>query len=152
MEFELDRSIEILERTPAILKAYLVGLPEKWLKSNEGENTWSPYDIVGHLIFGEKTDWIIRIKTILSSSENKLFEPFDRFAQLKDDQNIPISDLLEIFVQLEIALTFQYFYLALYAINCTSLCLSITITYTASLVISVANVEFIFLACPPINH
>ncbi len=100
MKFDLTDSIEILERTPKILETYLNELSNNWLKSNEGENTWSPYDIVGHLIFGEKTDWIIRTKTILSQSENKMFEPFDRFAQLKENQNKPISELVTEFKSL----------------------------------------------------
>ncbi|MEW7291448.1 DinB family protein [Aquimarina sp. 2304DJ70-9] len=102
MQFELNKSIEILEKTPLILKSYLLGLSNEWLRNNEGLNTWSPYEIVGHLIFGEKTDWMIRIRTILSVSENKLFEPFDRFAQLQEDQNKPISELLENFTELRL--------------------------------------------------
>ncbi|WP_272149863.1 DinB family protein [Tenacibaculum aiptasiae] len=97
MNFELNKSIEILEKTPQILEALLNGLSKEWIVNNEGKNTWSPYDIVGHLIFGEKTDWMVRIKTILSESENKLFEPFDRFAQLKEDQNKPIQELIKEF-------------------------------------------------------
>ena len=100
MKFDLNNSIEILEKTPKILESYLNGLSINWLKNNEGENTWSPYDIVGHLIFGEKTDWITRAKTILSQSENKMFEPFDRFAQLKENQNRPISELIAEFKSL----------------------------------------------------
>ncbi|WP_298760137.1 DinB family protein [uncultured Psychroserpens sp.] len=92
--FNLEESIDILKRTPEILSVMLNGLPERWLKSNEGENTWSPYDIVGHYIYGEKTDWIVRTKIILSTSENKQFEPFDRFAQFDEDQNTPISELI----------------------------------------------------------
>lgn len=94
MKFDLNKSIEILERTPKILEFFLNDLSSSWIKSNEGENTWSPYDILGHLIFGEKTDWIVRVKIILSQSENKIFEPFDRFAQLKINQNNSISDLI----------------------------------------------------------
>ncbi len=97
MDFELHKSIEILEKTPQVLETLLVGLSREWIENNEGENTWSPYDIVGHLIFGEKTDWIVRIKTIVSESENKLFEPFDRFSQLNKDQNEPINDLIKEF-------------------------------------------------------
>ena len=97
MNFELNKSIEVLEKTPQVLESLLNGLSKEWIVNNEGENTWSPYDIVGHLIFGEKTDWIVRIKTILSESENKLFEPFDRFAQLKEDQNKPIQELIKEF-------------------------------------------------------
>ena len=97
MKFELDKSIEILERTPQVIEALLSGLSNEWLRNNEGENTWSPYDVVGHLIFGEKTDWIVRIKIILDESKNKLFEPFDRFAQLNEDQNKPIDALINEF-------------------------------------------------------
>lgn len=100
MKFELNNSIEILEKTPKILESYLGGLSNNWLKNNEGENTWSPYDIVGHLIFGEKTDWMIRAKTILSQSENKMFEPFDRLAQLKENQNKLMSELIAEFKDL----------------------------------------------------
>ncbi|TPN85123.1 DinB family protein [Aquimarina algicola] len=94
MNFELDKSIEILRNTPLVLKTMLDGLSEEWIKNNEGENTWSPYDILGHLIVGEQTDWIVRVKIILSDSENKFFEPFDRFAQFNQDQTKPISDLI----------------------------------------------------------
>lgn len=97
MQFELQKSLEILERTPLVLQAYLEGLSQDWLKNNEGENTWSPYEIVGHLVYGEKTDWMVRVKTILSTSGNKLFEPFDRLAQLKEDQNRPVTELLNDF-------------------------------------------------------
>ena len=97
MDFELIKSIEILERTPKVLDTLLNGLSKEWINNNEGENTWSPYDIVGHLIFGEKTDWIIRIKTILSDNDNKIFEPFDRFAQLNENQNRSIEDLINEF-------------------------------------------------------
>ncbi|MEM8965405.1 MAG: DinB family protein [Bacteroidota bacterium] len=99
MRFDLNKSIEVLEKTPAVLESYLLGLSDEWLRSNEGENTWSPYDIVGHLIIGEKTDWMVRIRIILNS-ENKLFEPFDRFAQLQEDQSKPIAELLENFSEL----------------------------------------------------
>ncbi len=97
MKFSIERSIEILERTPVVLASYLKGMPEEWVKNNEGKNTWSPYDIVGHLIIGEKTDWIVRAKIILSDAENKWFEPFDRFAQLESDQTRSIDDLLDEF-------------------------------------------------------
>jgi len=100
MTFNLEQSIEILDNTPKVLSSYLLHLSDDWLKHNEGENTWSPYDVVGHLIFGEQTDWMARIQIILSDSDNKLFEPFDRFAQLKNDQSQPISALLEEFSKL----------------------------------------------------
>ncbi|WP_394751005.1 DinB family protein [Spongiimicrobium salis] len=100
MQFELGKSIKILERTPAVLEAYLLGLSDEWLKQNEGKDTWSPYDVVGHLIFGEKTDWMVRIKVILNGKGSKSFQPFDRFAQFQEDQSKPISELLQHFREL----------------------------------------------------
>lgn len=100
MPLELNRSLEVLERTPSVLRSCLLGLSDAWLRNNEGGNTWSPYEVVGHLIVGEKTDWIVRIKTILSASEDKLFEPFDRFAHLKEDQSKPMAELLDRFTAL----------------------------------------------------
>ena len=89
--------MEILERTPAVLESMLTSLPDRWIRSNEGENTWSPYDIVGHLIIGEKTDWMVRVRVILNSSEKKIFKPFDRFAQFSTNQNLPLSELVHEF-------------------------------------------------------
>ncbi len=100
MTFDLQKSITILERTPETLTAMLQGIPKEWTHTNEGENTWSPYDVVGHLIVGEKTDWLVRTKIILSASENKRFVPFDRFAQLQEEQDTPISELLTEFTTL----------------------------------------------------
>lgn len=100
MNFRLNQSIEILEKTPFVIESYLSTLSEDWIKNNEGDNTWSPYNILGHLIFGEKTDWMIRIKMILGNSSNKLFEPFNRFAQLKDDQSKSIESMIHEFKHL----------------------------------------------------
>lgn len=97
MKFELNQSIEILERTPLVLESLLNGLSKEWVLNNEGKDTWSPYDVLGHLIFGEKTDWIVRTKIILSDADDKTFEPFDRFAQLNEVQNKPINELIEEF-------------------------------------------------------
>jgi len=97
MNFTIDRSLAILCRTPAVIETLLNGISEEWLKNNEGANTWSPYEVVGHLIHGEKTDWIVRAKVILSAAQNKTFEPFDRFAQSNEDQERPIGVLLEEF-------------------------------------------------------
>jgi hypothetical protein len=102
MNFELSKSIEVLKNTPDVLNTLLSGLSDAWIYNNEGKNTWSPYEIVGHLIFGEKTDWIVRIKIILSNSENKLFEPFDRFAQLNETNKKPINKLIIDFKNLRI--------------------------------------------------
>jgi len=75
MQFELNKSIQILKRTPQVLKTLLEDLHKGWTQENEGENTWSHYDIVGHLIHGEKTDWVTRTEIILSKKEVKEFEP-----------------------------------------------------------------------------
>ena len=97
MRYQLLEALEILEQTPQTLRSFLGQLSDPWLYNNEGENTWSPYDIVGHLIHGEKTDWIPRLKIILSSSEDKTFEPFDRFAQFENSKGKTISQLLHEF-------------------------------------------------------
>lgn len=102
MEFELEKSIEILQRTPQVLNNLLLGISNEWLLNNEGKNTFSPYEVVGHIIHNELTDWLPRIKIILSNRVEKTFEPFDRFAHLKKDQNIPIDDLLKEFENLRI--------------------------------------------------
>ncbi|NNC46662.1 MAG: DinB family protein, partial [Winogradskyella sp.] len=93
MTFKIDKALEILNRTPMVLETLLGGLSNDWLKNNEGENTWSPYNVVGHLIHGEKTDWMTRVKIVLSETGNKTFTPFDRFAQMQADQSIPIETL-----------------------------------------------------------
>lgn len=103
MTFDISPSIEILSRTPATLEALLNGLSASWLMNNEGEHTWSPYDIVGHLIHGEKTDWMPRARIILSNLADKTFVPFDRFAQKNEDQNKPIEALLQEFSALRTA-------------------------------------------------
>jgi len=98
--FDLNKSIEILEKTPSVLSLLLDGLSDSWINSNEGEDTWSPFDIVGHLIHGEKTDWIIRTKNILEHGETIKFKPFDRFAQFNDSKNKSMNDLLNRFASL----------------------------------------------------
>ncbi|HEV7620528.1 MAG TPA: DinB family protein [Flavisolibacter sp.] len=99
MEFDLSKSVEILTRTPQVLTALLQGVSKEWIISNEGINTWSPYDIIGHYIEGEKTDWIPRMNIILSEDNNKRFVPFNRFAQL-DKKPVTIEALLAEFSQL----------------------------------------------------
>ena len=100
MNFDLPNTLAILERTPEVLTSYLEDLPDDWLKQNEGSDTWSPYDVIGHLIVGEKTDWIPRTRIILSDSNNKAFEPFDRFAQFNEVQSKPIHVMLDEFSRL----------------------------------------------------
>lgn len=98
MQFELEKAIPILERTPRVLRLFLEDLPTEWIHSNEGENSWSPYDIIGHFIHGEKTDWIERTKIILNGS--KTFQPFDRFAQFENSKGKSLNQLLDEFEQL----------------------------------------------------
>jgi uncharacterized damage-inducible protein DinB len=100
MNFSLEKSLEILERTPDTVSIMLNNLSDEWTTKNEGDGTWSVYDIVGHLIHGEKTDWIPRTEIILSSKPVKTFEPFDRFAQFQESQGKSLGKLLEEFKQL----------------------------------------------------
>ncbi len=97
MRFRLEKSLEILERTPRVLEVMLTGLSDEWIVSNEGDETWSPYDILGHLIHGEKTDWMPRRQIILSRHANREFEPFARFAQFNDSKGKTMRQLLDEF-------------------------------------------------------
>ncbi len=97
MRFDQKEAINILERTPVILKTLLAGLSEGWVMSNEGPDTFSPYDVVGHLIYGEKTDWVPRTKIILEFGASKPFEPWDRFAQYEESRKKTIEQLLDEF-------------------------------------------------------
>lgn len=97
MQFDLSKSIEVLERTPAVLKTLLANLSPDWVFENEGPDTWSPYEVIGHLIHCEKTDWLVRAQIILSDKEDKTFEPFDRFAQLSAGKEKSLESLLEEF-------------------------------------------------------
>jgi DinB superfamily len=98
--FQLSEGITVLERTPATFRALLAGLPETWTAPNEGENTFSPFDNVGHLIHGERTDWIPRARIILAQGANRRFEPYDRFAQVRESQGKQLAQLLDEFAQL----------------------------------------------------
>ena len=99
-EFNLAEAIAVLSRTPATLDALLRGLPDIWVRSNEGKDTWSAFDIVGHLIVGERTDWMPRARIILENGEARPFEPFDRFAQAKQNQGKSLPQLLDEFARL----------------------------------------------------
>jgi len=94
LAFDVENGAAILERTPRVLRALLSGLSSDWIDGNEGEKTWSPYDNVGHLVHGEKTDWIQRAEIILAQGENRTFTPFDRFAQFRDSAGKSLDDLL----------------------------------------------------------
>ncbi len=97
MDFKLEHAIAVLERTPATLRALLDGLPEEWIRSNEGAGSWNAFDIVGHLIHGEETDWIPRLEIILEHGESRPFDPFDRFAQLEKNRDKTLDELLHSF-------------------------------------------------------
>ena len=97
MNFDLNKSIELLERTPRVYKSLFYGLSSDWGSIDEGENTWNAYNIIGHLIYGEQTDWIPRARIILSDTKDKTFEPYDRFAQDKLFKGVAIDTLLDEF-------------------------------------------------------
>jgi hypothetical protein len=103
--FRLPDAIALLSRTPATLSALLRGLPDIWVRSNEGRSndgneTWSAFGIVGHLIVGERTDWMPRARIILQHGEARAFDPFDRFAQVKESQDKSLEQLLDEFTRL----------------------------------------------------
>ena len=100
MEHDLAQTISLLARTPAVLNALLRDLPEAWTLSNEGESTWSPFDVVGHLIHAERTDWIPRARMILQFGETRAFEPFDRLGQVQESQGKSLAQLLDAFARL----------------------------------------------------
>jgi len=95
MDFDLPAGIAVLERTPATLRAMLAGLPPSWSDATEGPDTWSPYDNIGHLIHGERTDWIPRARIILADEPERRFAPFDRFAQFRESEGKSLGTLLD---------------------------------------------------------
>ncbi len=99
-KFNLAEVVAVLTRTPAALDALLRGMPNIWVRSNEGEGSWSAFDIVGHLIVGECTDWMARARMILENGEARPFDPFDRFAQGKESQGKSLEQLLDDFARL----------------------------------------------------
>jgi hypothetical protein len=103
MPFNLDTTTALLARTPATLNALLRDLPNAWTLRNEGENTWTAFDLVGHLNHGERTDWIPRVNRILESGETRPFDPFDRFAQIRESEGQTLAQLLDEFARLRAA-------------------------------------------------
>lgn len=97
MQFSLQRSCEILDRTPAVMQALLSGLHNDWVVNNEGPETFSPYDVIGHLIYGEKTDWVPRAKMILEFGNTKTFEAWDRVAMYEISKGKSLQQLLDEF-------------------------------------------------------
>jgi hypothetical protein len=100
MDFDLATGIAVLERTPRTLHALLDGLPAAWTDATEGPETWSPYVIVGHLIHGERADWITRARLILAQGTERRFAPFDRFAQFRESEGKSLAQLLDEFARL----------------------------------------------------
>lgn len=97
MKFKISEACIILERTPVLLFELLHDLPEDWMMTNEGPDTFSPFDVVGHLIHGEKTDWVVRTRWILEKGTAIPFEPYDRFAQVRNSEGKSMEQLLEEF-------------------------------------------------------
>lgn len=99
MDFRLDDAVAILSRTPATLRRLLEDLPQRWTHANEGPETWSPFDVLGHLIHGERTDWPGRARMILDG-ESSPFPPFDRFAMFEASRGRTLDELLDTFDEL----------------------------------------------------
>ena len=97
MDFKLEQATEILRRTPSTLNSLLRDLSDDWILQTEGPQTWSPFDIIGHLIHGEETDWIPRARIILEHGDSGTFEPFDRFAMFEKSRGQSLSNLLDRF-------------------------------------------------------
>jgi hypothetical protein len=100
MEFNLNDAQAVLARTPAVLQTWLSDLPDAWAENNEGAETWSPYHVIGHLLHGERTDWIPRAQIILQHGEAQPFPPFDRFAQFNESKGKTLAELLTDFATL----------------------------------------------------
>lgn len=99
MDHNLAHSMALLGRTPRTLDALLRELPEEWTLHNEGENTWTVFDVVGHLIYGEGTDWLPRAKIILQFGESKPFDPFDRAGHIAESRGKTLPQLLDDFAR-----------------------------------------------------
>ena len=100
MHFDLSTGIAVLERTPHTLHSMLAGLPTAWTDATEGPDTWSPFDIVGHLVQGERADWIPRARIILEQGADRRFTPFDRAAMFREGQGKTLARLLDEFAHL----------------------------------------------------
>jgi hypothetical protein len=101
--FDLAEALPILERTPATLDRWLRGAPDAWVRADEGPDTFSPFDVVGHLIHGERTDWIARARMIREHGEGRPFEPFDRFGMYRESAGKTLAELLDSFAALRAA-------------------------------------------------
>lgn len=99
MTFDPAEAVALLTRTPATLNVWLRGMPDIWLLRNEGKDSWNAFEVVGHLIYAERTDWMPRVRVVLDNGEARPFEAFDRFAQLKETREKPMEELLDDFAQ-----------------------------------------------------
>lgn len=99
MDYQYEQAVEVLRRTPATLAALLRGLPDAWTRSGEGPGTWSAYDIVGHLLHGDETEWIARARVILEHGETRPFDAFDRTAMFENYQGFSLDQLLDAFAR-----------------------------------------------------
>lgn len=97
MHFHLSQAVEILRNTPRVLRSLLEGVSEPWVQNNYGEQTFSPFDVVGHLLHGEKTDWLPRARLILAQGTGQPFPPFDRYAMYEESKGKTIAELLDSF-------------------------------------------------------
>jgi len=97
MDVDLHTAVPVLSRTPQVLDALLRDLPDAWVSATEGPETWSPYDVVGHLIHGERADWMPRVEHLLAHGEAVPFPAFDRFAQFEDSKGKALPELLDTF-------------------------------------------------------
>lgn len=102
MDYQLADGIAVLERTPGVLRAMLTGLPTGWIDATEGSDTWSPYVIIGHLIHGERDDWVTRARIVLAQGESRRFAPYDRFAQFRESAGKTLGVLLDEFEALRV--------------------------------------------------
>lgn len=100
MDFHFEHALEVLQRTPATLHTLLHGLSAQWTYASEGDDSWSPYDVIGHLIHGEETDWIPRLKILLAHGEARAFDPFERTAFYEKSKGKSLEELLDTFVAL----------------------------------------------------
>lgn len=100
MDLRLEDALDLLSRTPATLRHLLQDLPREWVDANEGGESWSPFDVVGHLIHGERTDWLSRAEMILEEGESRTFPPFDRFAMFEESRGKSLDELLDTFSSL----------------------------------------------------
>jgi hypothetical protein len=100
VEFHLDTALPILRRTPSVVRTLLADLPPEWIEQTEGPGTWSPFDVVGHLIHGERTDWMPRVEHIFRHADEVPFPPFDREAMFTASRGRSLDDLLDAFASL----------------------------------------------------